>query len=446
MKPLDDVIIPLMRSKLVIASMGIIVLTSILGFVLLKVPTIQERVGWRLSYLSTRVKYLFNPPQQVIFIPEQQSVQSPAAIINSTPTPTMTTVVEIAFGTPTMPSVAALSPTPTSTREPTSTSIPLQVTLTGVNHEFQKYNNCGPANLSMLLSYWGWTGNQSDTAAYLRPEPRDKNVNPSEMVRFVLEKSDLDALVRVGGDVSLLKQLIAAGYPVMIEKGHDPIDDWWMGHYLVMSGYDDEKASFITQDSLIMPDLKLPYEKLIGEWRDFNNLFLIIFPPEHQQIVRNLLGVLWYEEKSYQVAYQKAETEIELLTGRDLFFAWYNLGSNLVGLQKYARAADAYDHAFGQYQKLSEEDRPYRMLWYQVGPYPAYYYSGRYQDVISLANTTFAWVGEPVLEETYYWRGMARLAQGETEKAISDFQKAVKLNPNSTEALAQLALLGVVTP
>ena len=29
-----------------------------------------------------------------------------------------------------------------------------------------------------------------------------------------------------------------------------------------------------------------------------------------------------------------------------------------------------------------------RMMWYQTGPYFAYYYSARYQDVINLANTT----------------------------------------------------------
>jgi len=41
---------------------------------------------------------------------------------------------------------------------------------------------------------------------------------------------------------------------------------------------------------------------------------------------------------------------------------------------------------------------------------------------------------------------MAYLALGEADKAIADFKKAARLNPNSTEALEQLKLLGVATP
>ncbi len=50
--------------------------------------------------------------------------------------------------------------------------------------------------------------------------------------------------------------------------------------------------------------------------------------------------------------------------------------------------------------------RPYRMMWYQTGPYKAYYYSNRFADVINLADTTLnETISEPVLEESLYWRG-----------------------------------------
>jgi len=32
--------------------------------------------------------------------------------------------------------------------------------LNGIIHHFQTWNNCGPANLAMALSFWGWEGNQ----------------------------------------------------------------------------------------------------------------------------------------------------------------------------------------------------------------------------------------------------------------------------------------------
>jgi hypothetical protein len=52
------------------------------------------------------------------------------------------------------------------------TPIPGQVTLSGIPHEYEKMNNCGPATLSMNLAYWGWQGDQLVTRAYLRPNPR----------------------------------------------------------------------------------------------------------------------------------------------------------------------------------------------------------------------------------------------------------------------------------
>ena len=95
-----------------------------------------------------------------------------------------------------------------------------------------------------------------------------------------------------------------------------------------------------------------------------------------------------------------------------------------------------------RYAALPVEERPWRLLWYQDGPYAAYYHTGRYQDVINLANTTLFSVDKPVLEETYYWRGMTKAALGDRQGALEDLQRAYTLNPNSTpagQALQQLS-------
>jgi tetratricopeptide (TPR) repeat protein len=117
-----------------------------------------------------------------------------------------------------------------------------------------------------------------------------------------------------------------------------------------------------------------------------------------------------------------------------------------VGLADYASAAQSYDKAFELYQTLPEDLRPYRLMWYQVGPYLAYYNTARYQDVINLANTTFTWVGKPVLEESYYWRGLAYQALGKSALAIADFTKAAQLNPNYAPPRLELERLGVALP
>jgi tetratricopeptide (TPR) repeat protein len=137
--------------------------------------------------------------------------------------------------------------------------------------------------------------------------------------------------------------------------------------------------------------------------------------------------------------------EANTLNGREQFFAWFNQGANLVYLQNYAEAAQAYDTAFNLYAGLSEKERPWRLLWYQDGPYNAYYHTGRYQDVINLAHTTLMSVDKPVLEETYYWRGMAKEALGDRDGAIQDLQRAYTLNPNSTPAGEELQRLQVTS-
>jgi tetratricopeptide (TPR) repeat protein len=414
------------------------------SIVIYNLPPFHQSLSWRLANLRVQVRRMINPPEQVVFVPQEQI----EAIVKSTlqaltPSPAATsTADEISTATPTNLS-ATTTPAPSPTMTPSPTFIPDQFLLTGIQHEYQRFNNCGPANLSMTLSYWDWAGDQSDTAAYLRGGEYDKNVMPSEMVAYVNESSDLSALLRVGGELETIKQFIAAGFPVLIEKGYDPPDDDWMGHYLTFNGYDDNLSQFTTQDSLILPDFPVPYDQVEERWRDFNNTYLIIYHPEREADVLSILDRDADEIDNFQSTAQRALQETTKLDGRELFFAWFNLGSNLVALGDYVGAAEAYDSAFAVYPTIAENERPWRVMWYQDGPYAAYYHTGRFQDVIDLANTTFFALGEYTLEESFYWRGRAKLALDDINGALFDLKKAVELNPRFTPAHEELKKLGV---
>jgi len=445
-----------MRWRPVLLFLLLILLLCLATGLIYKFPPVHDRLAWRVANLYVQARRALNPPEQIVFVPGGQEspgviqtiAQATLDVLFPSSTPGKTPIASISAAINLSP-MASTTPLPSDTPTPPPTPIPVRVLLTGIVHEYQKFNNCGPANLSMALSYWGWQGDQRDTRAFLRPNQAvdDKNVMPAEMVTFVETQAGLRALSRVGGDLDLLKRLIAAGFPVLIEMGHHPPKDWWMGHYLVINGYDDAVGFFTAQDSLIQPDMPVLYSDLSTRWwRDFNYVYLVIYPPEREAELSGVLGPRFDEAYSYRYAADKARAEIPNLVDRDLFFAWFNLGSSLVGVEDYPAAAQAYDQAFTLYQALSEEQRPYRLMWYQVGPYLAYYYTARYQDVISLANTTFSWVGQPVLEESYYWRGMAYAALGELKLAISDFKKAALINPNYTPPLQELERLGVALP
>lgn len=435
-----------MSKRIVLVILIGIIVICLLSIVIYNLPPIQERLGWRVANLRMSLRRAINPPEQVIFVPQEQVALAVQATLQAfTPTVELTQVniaPETAFSNPDVTSSSGSF----SMVTPTSTPIPVQVALRGIVHEYQKFNNCGPANLAMLLSYWGWQGNQYETAAFLRPGEYDKNVSPKEMVAFVEQKTDIEALMRVGGDLETLKRFLAAGYPVLIEKGHDPLDDDWMGHYLTLSGYDDLKDQFIGQDSLIMPDLLVPYGELIERWRDFNHVYIVAYPPERESEVYSLLGEQRDEHKNYEYTANQATQEVTELSGMDLFFAWFNLGTNQIALGDYVNAAQSYDKAFAIYPTIPEDERPWRVLWYQDGPYAAYYNTGRYQDVVDLANNTFFALGEYTLEESFYWRGLAKEALGDHNWALFDLRSAVELNPNFTSAQEELSRLEAETP
>ncbi|MFO7682135.1 MAG: tetratricopeptide repeat protein, partial [Chloroflexota bacterium] len=114
----------------------------------------------------------------------------------------------------------------------------------------------------------------------------------------------------------------------------------------------------------------------------------------------------------------------------DNAFHWFNLGTAYNALGQYQEAAAAYDQALSI-------GLPWRMLWYQFGPYQAYYETGRYEDVLLLADTTLK--DRPYFEESFYYRALAQAALGKSNAALQDLQKAASFNPNYAPAADALA-------
>jgi hypothetical protein len=411
-------------------------------------PPVNERVSWRVDQWRTEIRYFFNPPQEVIFVPQEQiPANSGGAIepLNPTETPTQTPT---STPQPTDPGpTATLVPSATPTIAPTP--LPERVVLSGVKYEDQhnRWNYCGPANLSMSLTYWGWVGNRDVVGQYVKPNDKDKNVMPYEMKDFVeIQTSGFGLLIRSGGTIELVKRLVASGFPVLAEKGYYEYDFTgkygWLGHYQFITGYDESQQALIVQDTYIKNgnNHAFPYQNFLSGWRSFNYLFMVVYPLDRENEVLNLLGPWADPAWADTHALEMANAEILTSEGVDEYFAWFNKGTSHVNLFEYGEAANAYDQAFRLYANLPDANmRPYRMLWYQTGPYKAYYYSGRYQDTIELATQTlYQTINEPVLEESFYWRALAREAKGDIPGAIEDLQKAVELNPNFFVGWSQL--------
>lgn len=76
---------------------------------------------------------------------------------------------------------------------------------------------------------------------------------PYELADYVRDNTEFDAIIRYGGEIDLVKRLIAAGLPVVIEKGYYERDYTgkvgWLGHYAFTTGYDEKAGVFIYQET-----------------------------------------------------------------------------------------------------------------------------------------------------------------------------------------------------
>ncbi len=420
------------------------------------VPPIHSRLAWRLDALRTQIKYWIKPPDEAVFQPEQQN-QIDIAVTRMMQTLQATLTPQASASTA---STSTPRPGPAALPMFTSTPLPATVMLTGVKYEHQhgRLNYCGPSNFSMALTFWGWNGNRDVVGKAVKPSDKDKNVMPYEFQDFIADNvPGMTSVIRYGGDIDMLKRMVAAGFPVVVEKGIYEVDVngkyGWMGHYAFVTGYDETTQEIIYQDTYQPepkvnpgPNRHIKYSTFNEGWRAFNYVFVVVYPVQKENAVMALLGPLADETQAARHALSVAQSEAQTLSDIDQFFAWFNVGTSHVTLLEYADAAIAYDYAFNLYANLNVEDsvRPYRMMWYQTGPYKAYYYSNRFSDVINLADTTLNdTISEPVLEESLYWRGRAYYMAGKTDLAVKDYRDALKVHPKwipATEALQDLGL------
>jgi tetratricopeptide (TPR) repeat protein len=300
------------------------------------------------------------------------------------------------------------------------------VTLPGVKHEWQTWNNCGPSTIAMNLSFYNDGDTQVEAAQFLKPNEKDKNVSPEELVAYALSKGFL-GFVGADGTPDLLKQFLSNGFPVIVEFWTERDDAGGMGHYRLLTGYDATSNEFIAQDSLHGANIRVPIENFDTDWQVFNRTYLVAFPPERAPVAYTIAGPTAINPTMYRQALTTAQAEAQRQPENP--FAWFNIGTNYARLGETELAASAFDEA----RRLG---LPYRMLWYQFDIFDVYLAQERHRELVEL--TTAVLEATSGLEELYYYRGLAYRALGDEEAARKDFQAALDYNPTFEPARAGL--------
>ena len=365
---------------------------------------------------------------QLALTPTVAGSESP--VTPADPSATAVTPLRVLVPTPALPINAPrlAPPTPLPNYQPAAQ----RVELTGFNHEWQTWNNCGPATLSMNLSYYGSTLTQADIGGVLRTQEDDKNVMPEELVDFARSQGYYGQM-RVNGNADLMKLLLSNGVPVIIETWLEEEPNDGMGHYRMLTGYDEAEQYWIGYDAYVDTGLfstwrtyrgiRMDYAQTEAWWSVFNHTYLLIYTEAQRPAVESIFGVSLDANAMWQEALTTAQQTVQAQPNDA--FAWFNLGSDLTVLGDYAGAAAAYDRA-------RAIGLPWRMLWYQFGPFEAYHAVGRYQDVVALADATL--VNTQSVEELHYWRGMGLAALGNVPAAQQAWQQALRLNPGYAPA------------
>ncbi|MGB1249084.1 MAG: C39 family peptidase [Candidatus Promineifilaceae bacterium] len=352
-----------------------------------------------------------------------------------------TAVIEVAATETPLPTATPLPTDIPPTQTPTATPLPLAFTLDGLQNIPQTFNNCGPANVSIVLNYHGDSTAQETTALTLKPNPNDRNVSPWQIGEYINggpnSPEGIDGLkvaFHSGGTEPMLKQLIAIGLPPVVERGIDFNDgEGWYGHYLTLFGYDDDSRIFNAMDTYAQPwapnGEPFAYDDVLGSWKDFNYTFFVVYPVEREVEVQMILGetlldemVMW--ENTATIAREQIRADV---TDK---FAWFNLGTSLTELGILTGEAGFYEEGVAAFDEARKLDLPYRMLWYQHRPYMAYFKIGRNQDVIDLANATLETRGGRNVEETYLWLGHALTAINDPLSAGNAYRESLKVNTN----------------
>ena len=168
------------------------------------------------------------------------------------------------------------------------------------------------------------------------------------------------------------------------------------------------------------------------QWRQFNRNYIVIYEEDKAAQVAEIVEEDMHDSTMWKNSLLTSQKELR--DEPDDAFLWFNLGRSYTALEQHTEAAEAFDQA-------RAIGLPWRMLWYLFSPYEAYYQSGRFQDVILLADTTLN--DRPYFEESFYYKALAMDALGDLDGARQNMEKAVNFNPNFSESVEVLTKTGI---
>jgi hypothetical protein len=136
-------------------------------------------------------------------------------------------------------------------------------------------DECGPATLAGLLSFWGTSVDQTDLTSEIY-DPTLHGTLPIDLLQAAAGRGFTADLVH--GTMSALQAEITAGRPVIAQLN---LGTGWLpiGHYILVTGFDEDNARIIAHSGT-RPDRPFSYRTFLRDWNSAGNWMLTVRPAQ----------------------------------------------------------------------------------------------------------------------------------------------------------------------
>ncbi|MFN8474167.1 MAG: C39 family peptidase [Anaerolineae bacterium] len=302
-----------------------------------------------------------------------------------------------------------------------------------LKHSVQTLNNCGPSSVVAAMSWYGVNVSQEEARRVLRPYSENRGMSHTVIAPYVAQFG-LEAKARVNGNPDIIKSLVANNIPVIVLQWIS--ESRRIGHFRVVQGYDDRQGVFYVDDSLLGPNVAIPYDSFEQRWNYQWTRYIPVYRPDQAPLVAAILGDDWTDKGMYERAIPELREAIH--ENLDDWTAWGRLVEAYTGAEQYQAALDALDgytarRGFG-YSFMGNNSATRIKLLNKLG---------RYDEALDAA--------QKALDRSYsgsYGNGSLQLqlaealrGLGRTDEARAAYQAAIRADGTMSEAAERLATL-----
>jgi tetratricopeptide (TPR) repeat protein len=291
----------------------------------------------------------------------------------------------------------------------------------------QRRNYCGPCTIELVLRYWkGGLDLTNDQIARVVKFP--DSGSPTYRMREFFHLVGFDT-VRCLAPIEKLKQLIDAGYPVIVQEDYSA-----SSHVAVVIGYDETAGTIELQDPMTHAVTSTPYDTLNKLRRTYLDAAIVAFPDKqgHDKTLARMglfdeAAVVWTDQAGLALDENRPQAAADLMAR-----ATQKLPGQPIAWILWLHAL-SYQWSEAHRAQSGQPTGRASRLARTTGPDPAALRQ-QFYDTLARAKER-----HPDAEFVYQFEGNGALTDGDIPRALAAYQRAAEIDPNDPRNLAALA-------